>query len=385
MSDIFRIDIEDFNGNPVATLKNFQFFSFETKISRRGNFRLQLHDNDPARDLIKDDYILRYWYKNLQYGVDWVNPFNGIIKTPTRVWYGNGNKLAIFYGSDDNEMIDKAIVMYPTNAAQSQKTGIASDVMYEFIYENVGAGATTGNGRFVDHIMPVIINAPSPGVGPVWTGNLAHAQLTKAMQTVRDYTHEQNDRVDYQTSYSGNYTWTIDIGKIYKDKTINGLDSTTGKNAVGNVPVILSPLYKNVEQYTESVQRVQESNVVLVLGQRMGEDREYFVASSPSSVAVSPIAQRESLSQTQNQQTVADAAAAALEEKVGKFKVLIEPRFSKSFAMFRDLNPGDFFTVVSLDGVAQNKQFVELKLDVQQTLGGRTVQSITMFTEDREP
>lgn len=385
MSSTFRIDIEDFNGDVVTSLKNFQFFSFETKIARRGNFRLQLHDNDPNRDLIKDDYILRFWYKNLQYGINWINPFNGIIKTPTRVWYGNGNKLAIFYGSDDNELIDKAIVMYPTNAPQSEKTGVATDVMYELLYENIGADATVANGRFIDHVMPVTILAPNPGVGPVWTGNMAHSNLTKALQYVRDYSHEQKDRVDFQCRYNGNYTWVVEVGKIYEDKTINGLDVTTGKNGVGNIPIILSPLYKNVEQYTESIQRVQEANTILVLGQRMGEDREFAIATDANSIAVSPIAQRETLVQTQNQENLTDAAAAALEENVGKLKVLIEPRVSQSFALFRDLNPGDFFTVVSLDGVAQNKQFVELKLDVQQTLGGRTLMQTTMFMEDREP
>lgn len=382
MSELFRIDVENFNGDTVATLKNFQFFSYEQKIGKRGNFRLQLHDDDPNRIFIQNDYILRYWYKNDDYNIPWINPFNGIIKTPTRVWYGNGNKLAIFYGSDSNELFDGAVVMYPVSSPQAEKSDAVSTVMYDYLEENIGSLATIANGRYTDHVMPISIIYD--GTGTAWTGNHAGNQMTKVLNDLRDFSHEQNDRIDYEIVYTGNYTWQCNIGKIFNDFTINGLNQSTGKNGAGNVPVILSPLYKNVDQYTESIQRVQETNVVLVLGQRVGDDREFYVASDPVSIVVSPIAKRESLAQTQNQEDLVSAGKAALEEKVGKLKVLIEPLFSESFALYRDLNLGDFFTVLSLDRVPQNKQFEELKVDVQQTEGGRTIARYVMSLEDRE-
>jgi len=355
------------------------------KLARRGNFRLQLHDDDQNRIYLRDDYIARLWYKNIEYGIDWTNIFNGIIKTPSRDWYSNGNKLAIFYGSDSNELLDKALVMYPTTAPQSDKTGVATDVMKEFVEENIGVLATTGNGRRIDHVNPITITFPNPGIGPVWTGNESSDVLIKALQDVRDFTLEQGDRIDFNVIYSGSYTWEVQIGKLFVDRTINGLDQTTGLNGVGNVPVILSPRYKNVKQYTEATPRVQESNVVLALGQRVGDDREYVVATSAASIAKSPIAQRESLVQTQNQADIADYAESELRARVGVPSVLIEPEFTPSFSIFKDLWPGDFFTVVSLDGEPFNKQVVELKLVVRQTLGGRTITQYTMFTEDREP
>lgn len=385
MSEFFRIDVENQTGDTILTLKSWQYFSYEQRVARRGSFRLQLHDNEPLAKLIKSDYILRYWYKNLQYGIDWINPFNGILKTPTRVWYGNGNKLNIWYGSDSNELIDKSLVMYPTSSTKAEKTGVATDVMAEYIEENIGASATVANGRFIDHVNPITVVAPSPGIGPVWTGNSAHEVLVKTLQEVRNYTLEQEDRIDFEVRYAGNYQWEVHVGKLFEDKTINGLSTTTGLNSAGNVPIILSPLYKNVEQYTESVQRVQESNVILVLGQRIGNDREFTIATDTNSLAASPIAQRESMAQTQNQQNLTDVAAAELEARVGKLKVLVEPRFTESFSLYRDLNIGDFFTIVSLDGEAFNKQFIELKVQVQQTLGGRTISQYTIFTEDREP
>lgn len=369
----------------MAVIKNFQLLSFESKIARRGAFQLQLHDSDPNRELIGEDYIARVWMKDEQYNLPWTNIFNGIVKTPSRVWYSNGNKLAIFYGSDSNEIIDKALVMYPTSSTKSGKSGTSSDIMAEYIEENVGASATTGNGRFYNHVNPITVVSPSPAVGPSWSGNKAHDNLIKTLQDIRNHSNKQGDRVDFQVYYVGSYTWEAHVGKLYNDRTITGLSTLTGLNGAGNVPVILSPLYGNVLQYTEAKQRVQESNVVLVLGQRVGEDREVYVAADTTSLATSPIAQRESISQTQNQDSLQAFAEAELDKKIGREHVLISPKRTDAFVLFKDLDVGDFFTAVSLDGEPFSKQFVELKVKVQQTTGGRTISQWTIFTEDREP
>lgn len=386
MSEVFRVDIEDTTGSVVATIKAPQYLSFETKIGRRGALRLQLHFDDPLNEFVDLDYITRVWYKNPIYDIDWTNVYNGIVKTPSHVWYSNGNKLSTYFCSDSMELIDKALIMYPiSNQTRAYKSGIASDVMTEYILENVGANALVAEGRYVDHVNPITVNSPSPGVGPNWEGNAGHDVLMKVLQDIRAFSHQQNDRVDFNVVYSGDYTWLAQVGKIFSDRTINGLDSSTGLNAAGNFPIILSPLYGNVEQYTESIPRQQESNIVIVLGQRVGEDREVYLAADTSSLSISPIAQRESLAQTQNQDNLQDYANAQLNERVGRQDIVIEPKFTNAFALFRDLVPGDFFTAVALNGTPVNKQIIELRVVVQQTEGGRTISQYTMFTENREP
>lgn len=384
MAEVFRIDVEDLTGATVTSLKNFQYFSFQQRVSNKGNFRLQLHDDDPNRLLIKDDYIIKLWYKNESQGIEWTNIFVGIVKTSTRVWYSNGNKLAIFYGADSNELVAKAVILYKTSAAQSEKTDTCSNVIAEFIEENVGITALASNGRYADHVNPItIINVSS--VGPVWTGNKANDNLLKTLQDIRSFSIEKVDRVDWQVFYTENYTWEARVGKIYEDRTTIGLSSATGLNGAGNVPVILSPLYGNVKQYTESLPRAQESNVVVVLGRRIGDDREIAVASDATSIAVSPIAQRESIAQTQNQDDIVDYAESQLNDRVGKPVILMSPKITPAFALFRDLNVGDFFTAVTLDQVEFIKQLVELKVSIQQTTGGRTISQYTVFTEDNTP
>jgi hypothetical protein len=369
----------------VAVLKNWQHFSCEVKIAARGNFRLQLHDDDENARLIHEDFVIRVWFRQDSLGIPWTNIFNGIVKTPTRVWYSNGNKLSIFYGSDSNEFIDKALIMYPTSSPKSGKAGVASAVMSEYVSENIGSQATTANGRIIDHVNPIVINAPNPPVGPVWEGNKAYARLLQALQDIRRLSHERSKRVDFNVVYLGDFKWQVDIGKIFVDRTVNGLDVSTGLNGAGNAPIILSALYGNVKQQSEAIARVQEANVVIALGKKIGDDREVVFAQDIISKTVSPIAQREAMGQTQNQTNLSDFVLAELNERVGKKTVLIEPKFTKAFALFKDLWPGDFFTVVSVDGEQINKQLIKLKMKIQQTFGGSTIQTYTLFTETREP
>ena len=384
LAEVFRIDVENLIGVTVTSLKNFQYFSYGQRVSNKGNFRLQLHDDDPNRLLIHEDYIIKLWYKNESQGIDWTNIFTGIVKTPTRVWYSNGNKLAIFYGADSNELVAKALILYKTSAIESAKSDTSSNVIAEYIEENIGASALIANGRYFDHVNPVtIINLSS--VGPVWTGNKANDNLMKTLQDIRSFSIDQVDRVDWQVYYTENYTWEVRVGKIYEDKTTIGLSSATGLNGAGNVPVILSPLYGNVKQYTESLPRSQESNVVVVLGKRIGDDREVAVASDATSIAVSPIAQRESIAQTQNQEDLVDFAQSQLNDRVGKPVILMSPKITPAFSLYRDLNIGDFFTAVSLDQEEFNKQLIEIKVVIQQTKGGRTISQYTIFTEDNQP
>lgn len=384
MAETWRIDIENHNGEVVASLKNFQYLSFEERVGRRESFRLQLSDNDPNRELIGLDYIVRVWYKNSAFNIPWINVFNGINKTPSRVYYSNGRRLAIFYGSGPKEIIDKALVMYSSDSPQAAKNMNALQAMYEYINENVGPLAQISNGRFFDHVNPVTISTVGT-CSLAWAGNAAHDLLVKALQDIRDFSYENNDRIDFECRYVGDYQWRIEVGKIFKDRTANGLSLTTGLNGVGNVPIVLSSRFNNVDEFVETRSRISEANAILALGRYMGNAREALTVRDIDSIETSPIAQREYLLQAQNADNLLPVAEGALKDLVGRTSISITPKFSSGFALFRDLNIGDFFSVMSLEGQISNKQLDELKVVVQQTEGGSTISQYTLFVEDREP
>lgn len=385
MAETWRIDIEDHNGDVVTVLKNFQYFSCELRVGRRESFRIQLADNDPNRNLIHEDYIARVWYKNSVFNIPWTNVFNGIIKTPSRVHYSNGRKLAIFYGSGPNELIDKSLVMYPTDSPQAGKNMNALTAMYEFIDENIGANALVSNGRFFDHVNPITIQTVGT-CGLTWTGNASHAILVKTLQDIRDFSYENNDGIDFQTYYMGDYQWKVQIGKIYTDRRAIGVSKITGKNMFGNVPVVLGPLYNNVDNFVQTKSRIDEANAILALGRYQGNARDSITVMDSASLGVSPIAQREALVQAQNSLDINDlikSAQAELRNRVGRTEVSIAPKFSPGFALFKDVNIGDFISVISFEGEITSKQLDELKITVQQTTGGSTISGYTLFLEDR--
>lgn len=384
MAEVFRVDILDHSGDVVASLKNFQYFSAEIRAANRDSFRLQLDDSDPNAELIHEDYLLQLWYKDEVLNIPWSNIFTGIIKTISRVWYSNGRKLDIFYGSGNNELIDKAIIAYPSDVPQSNKEGNALDVAYDLIVENVGDLARVSNGRYFDHINPIIV-AKVGSCSWNWSSNVAHDLLIRKLQDIRDLSYLKGDRIDFETVYLGNYEWQIRVGKVFTDRTIIGLNLSTGLNGAGNVPIILSPRYNNVQDFVQTKSRIAEENVILGLGRYLGSSRETLVVSDPNSIAESPIAQREALFQAQNSEDLESDLEARLKDNVGKVKLSIQPKFTPAFALFRDINVGDFFSVVGLDGTVEHKQFEELKIRVQQTTGGSTISDYTMFVESREP
>lgn len=384
MAEVFRVDILDHTGTVVSSLKNFQYFSAEIRVANRDSFRLQLDDSDPNAESIKEDYVLQLWYKDEVLNISWINVFTGIIKTISRVWYSNGRKLDIFYGSGNNEILDKAIIAYPSDVPQSNKDGNALDVAYDMVVENVGDSARITNGRYFDHINPITVEK----VGTCslnWSSNVAHDLLIRKLQDIRDFSYLRGDRIDFETIYTGGYTWKIRVGKIYNDRTLDGLDVTTGKNGAGNVPIVLSPRYNNVQDFVQTKSRIAEENMILALGRYLGSSREFTVVSDTNSIAASPIAQREALFQAQNTEDLQFDVEARLKDSIGKVKLSIQPKFTPAFALFRDINVGDFFSVVGLDGTVENKQFEELKIRVQQTTGGSTISDYTMFIEQREP
>lgn len=385
MAEVFRVDILDHSGTVVASLKNFQYFSAELRVANRDSFRLQLDDSDPSAELIHEDYLAQLWYKDEVLNIPWMNIFTGIIKTISRVWYSNGRKLDIFYGSGSNELIDKAIIAYPSDGPQSNKNGNALDVAYELLVENVGSLARVSNGRYFDHIIPVSINKIG-SCSLSWASNVAHDLLIRKLQDIRDFSYLKGDRIDFETVYVGGYQWRMNVGKIFIDRTIIGLDMNTGKNAAGNVPIVLSPRYNNVQDFVQTRSRIAEENVILALGRYLGSSRETVIVSDADSIAESPIAQREALLQSQNSEELLFDAEARLKEMVGQNRLSIQPKFTQAFALFRDINVGDFLSVVGLDGrTVQHKQFEELKIRVQQTTGGSTISDYTMFVEDRNP
>lgn len=383
----YRVDIEDHSGVAVASFKDFLGLDVEIKIGDKGDYQLTLSGFDERVALILDDYLMRVWMTDPAYGIPWTNVFTGIHKTVVDNFFSNGRKTWLSYGPACEEILDKENIAYPSGVSQSKIEPLAgtpvSTVMYRFVRENVGDLATVANGRFYDGVNPVTLGIDL-GQGPSWTGSRAQKPLLGVLQELRQYSIEQGDQVDFEMRYAGGYQFEFWAGKIFTDRTANGLTaSSNGLNGAGNAPVIFAPQYGNVSSATRSKSRYTETNLVVALGQGVGEKRQYAVVKNPGSIAASPIAQRAVMMNATNQRLAEELVAvgvARLDENRAEEKYRFEARRGAQ-VLWRDYFPGDFVTVEDFrTGQRYNRQLVGVSLKVDGD--GEQVENVRMRFDD---
>jgi len=367
----YRIDIEDHTGSVVAVFQDFLNLSFSAKISNRGNYTLRISGFDSRKSLFGDDYLIRVWMDDTSEGIRWTNVFTGIHKSYVDALSENGQRTFTSYGPSLEEIIDKAEILYPAGSSGAAKSGIASTVMYEYVDENAGTNATTGNGRDDDHTNP-ITNAPDLAQGPTWDGSEPYSSLLTVLRKIRQYSIDQGDQVDFRVNYLGGYTFQFQAGAIGTDRTATGLSPTSnGLNGAGNVPVIFSAIYGNVMTFSKSESRMSESNAVTALGQGDKAKRARYTALDALSIAKSPIAKRELTINATNipYSDVPGLIAVAqtkLDDKKASEKFSFTPKKGAQI-LFRDYFLGDFVTGEDPDGGRLNKQITEINVNVSPT------------------
>ena len=382
---VYRIDIEDTTGSTVTSIKNPISFSCGLKLCAKGDHQLVLSGFDPVVSLIGDDYILRFYRKDTEAGNGWINIFNGIHKTFAKSLTQSGNKTFTSYGTDSHELLDKSYILYAPNSSQASKSLPASTAMVQFVRENIGALALTSNGRRTNGTNPISI-AGSSGLGSTWSDEVSNKNLLLVLQNIRDFTRQDGNQIDFEITYDENYTWLFRCGdNLYDDKTTVGLDPTTGKNAAGNVPIVFSPLYNNVKTFYESKSRYNEANSVTAIGAGVGSLQQTSTRKNALSVATSPIAQRETVVNSNNSTStqLQFRADSALYELSAKTKISFEPLLN-DIKVWRDLFLGDKVTVMNEDRVEFNQQLTEISIDVSQSEGGSTIERLNLNFEPYE-
>lgn len=380
MSIIYRVDIEDTTGSIVAILKNFISLSYNIRIGGKGDFQQVISGFDPVNNLIDEDYIFRVWradtdvFNPLTNKVVWVNTFSGIYKTFTKSFTQSGNKTITYYGPDSHELLEKGYILYAPFSSQASKNVAASTAMIEFVRENIGDLATIANNRHVNHVNPIVIVGNS-GLGPMWEDDASGANLLTTLQDIREYTRQQNDQIDFLMEYDGDYRWLFSAGYLFNDRTNVGLNTSTGRNSVGNVPVVFSPLYNNVKNFFVSRSRYNEVNTMVGVGNGVGTLQEFSVQQNLPSVLTSPIAQREGIINVNNSPNLDTETRARLKESIAETKVSFEPLLA-SLRVWRDFEPGDYVTAVDENNVNYHMQLVGLSVDVSQSEGGSTIERL---------
>jgi len=382
----YRVDVEDTTGSTVAVIDTFQRLAFTSKISAKGNYEMTISGDDSRVNAIGGDYLFRVWFTDPGKGIDWINIFTGIHKTPSADTFENGRKEWASFGPSLEELLDKAYILYAAGSSEAAKAGISSTVAREFVNENIGALATVANGRDIAGTNPIALGG-DPVIGGFWTGSRARKHLLTVLMSLNRFSIENDDQIDFRVSYLGDYAFQFDIGRLGVDRTTVGLSAaSSGLNAAGNVPVVFSVLRGNVSRQSKTTSRFNEANVTIGLGQQSGANRVVATAQDNLSLAASSIAQREMIVSATDQTTAAGVLAVAearLAEVVARENFTFTPRQAAEM-VWRDYFVGDFVTVEDDQAGQQvNKQIRAIRATV--TPGQTQLDDIRMEFEDLEP
>lgn len=89
-----------------------------------------------------------------------------------------GNSLIELQAYSGEHVLDRRIIAYNSGNTYSDKVDAADTLMYEYVYENLGAGATDATRRITDWL-----NIPTPnGLGPVVYKEASRRELLKVLQ-----------------------------------------------------------------------------------------------------------------------------------------------------------------------------------------------------------
>ena len=264
---IYQLALYETDGTLLAIIDDYRSLQYGHVVDGPGFFTLQLSYNDSKRPLFTKNRILEVKRKIPNY-VDWYTEFVGHCEDFAPTFYANGNTQFSVVGSGLNGLLGRVVVAYQEGSAQSKKTAMAAETaMKEYVRENRGDLATIANGREDTAALASFYVEGDLGAGIDWSGERSGKKLLEVLQDIANYALIDFNTVVHPTLGMGNYLFKTYEEQLGEDRTVVGLDVTTGLNAAGNAPHIFSLEMGNVSLAMLTQKHKQEINRVYVFGQ----------------------------------------------------------------------------------------------------------------------
>jgi hypothetical protein len=369
------------DGEFLAQFENFRRLEIVHLINGVDRCTMTIEGQDDRLDYFTTNAILEIWRKIPGYTPSavpaerlkpngWYVEWEGLQSDIQRTVFRNGDEQAVMRLDGFLDLVSRREVMwYATkSSSESKKVSIAAQTaIHEFVEENCGAQALATNGRFIDGAIDGFSVATSDGEGPVWSGARAYRKVLDVIANIGDYASIDFNVVGIG---DGNFEFRTYVDQLGKDRTTNGLDSTTGKNGAGNAPVTFSLSADNIEQITYKTERRASVNVVCALGKNQYTSRDYNIQVNAAEIDDRRINQREA---TRNCNTQDDAnelqisAREWIETKKAREDFTFVPLITPSTVYGVHYWWGDKMTARFKD-IIRDKRLVGLKIVVDENI-----------------
>lgn len=278
MTTRYQVRLYDTTGTLVDVLDDdggFLSLHWADEQNGRGSWRCVISDeNATRRAKFALNSIVEIRRAIPEWGLAWYTPFVGIYRRPTRYYEQDDRRVFTARGYSLNEFLRWRWIYWYAGSSGAEKSGYADDVMKEYVYENLGAGATLAAGRVkASGVMSgVTVQADASAAG-VWDGSRAWKNLLSVLQDIGD-----QESVDFKLVWGGAGTAAFEFQTAYPrwgdDRSNVGLVGSTGLNGAGNRPVVFDVLEGTMALPSLDYDRSDEVNRVLALGQGRNADRE---------------------------------------------------------------------------------------------------------------
>ena len=344
-------------GNQLRTIVDWQALSYQRVVNAPGKWSITIAESSqigvpistlPA--LFTEDAIVQI-KRRIPGVIDWYTDFTGFVRDIAWATDEAGNRSFTAAGLDCMDLLARRTIAYNAGTKQTEKSGVAGTVMAEFVTENAGSGATTGNGRKANG-QTTGLTVTTAAIGSTWQGSRFQDNLLAVLQGIS--TQVGDVEWTFTTTVgSGSVSFVFAIvARVGTDKSA----TVTFSKARGNVG---APRY--------SLARKAARNRGYGLGQGDLADRVTVTVNDATLQAASPWAISE-VRRDATQQITASAITAAVTETLEAMKPFEQVQFTpietptSQYGVTYDL--GDTVTTIIDDETSRTLRIIGITVGV---------------------
>lgn len=294
----YQVEIIGHSGNRKYLIPDIAGGSFTCRVNDIGDYSLDLLTNDQNFPFSRDDVVRFGRNDSLRDGFSaFTSRFDGLhlFEDFAERSGPNGDPLTNYSsgGFDTMDILARPVVNYLEGTSQAKKSLDVFEAIYQYVNENLGPGAVTGNGRAFDMAFdPLTINVPTDTLA-IYRGDNARQELIDTIQRISSFALEETGMpVRCLIRYVGNYQFIFDVTTPL-DLSATNINPNTGRNGAGFIPVILSLDHGTIIEMRRVTDYRKEANVITALGKGDDSGRRVITTANTQTAFTSPLARRE--------------------------------------------------------------------------------------------
>ena len=294
----------------LAVITRFNKLHYTRSVNQVGAMSLSLPASIIDSSFLKKDTRLEIWRS--------ISSSTEYLETKTQwfvrnIQYDYDNKLYVLTAYSGLDLVRRRYIIYDDGTAEAVKSGLADDIIVDYVGENLGSSAASG--RAWSSYITVL---SSPGNGPTIYRAASEKNLLDTIQEIAQDAATAGTFVFFDMEYDPG-------SKLFIFKTFTqqrGIDHSTGQNVV-----TLSPEFGSLSDVNWENDYSDEVTFAYTSGKGLGGDRNLQSSSDSTRISESPFGRIELMVSGGNSNTNNELISMAQAEvRAGRPRRIIQAR-----------------------------------------------------------